>query len=293
MVRPSNLVTAAVALAAVAVCASTHADSTLGSEGPSLARPPPRLTATLVADVATDGLAAPPTTLVATTRATVETAIPQALSEPCPGGMVLVDGDRCTEVRQDCAVWLDPQGTPLARCARFSPTVCTGGRSHERFCIDRDEYVASGESLPLGNVSWTDARRTCEAQGKRLCRETEWELACEGEEAFPYPTGYARDSAACNFDRGSLVDPTTGRLRDQRMPPESLERCVSPYGVRSMAGNVDEWVWREHSPGAWRSALKGGWWMAARERCRPATTSHGEHYSALQTGFRCCADAAE
>jgi formylglycine-generating enzyme required for sulfatase activity len=204
--------------------------------------------------------------------------------------MVLVDGKRCTDVLQECAEWLDSRGTPLARCARFAPSVCTGKRVHERFCIDRDEYVASGESLPRGDSSWTQARTTCEHEGKRLCRETEWELACEGEEALPYPTGYARDATACNFDKGHLVDPETGKLRDQREPPSSLDRCVSPFGVRSMAGNVDEWVWRDHTSGPWRSALKGGWWMAARERCRPATTSHDEHYRELQTGFRCCAD---
>jgi sulfatase modifying factor 1 len=132
--------------------------------------------------------------------------------------MVLVDGKRCTSVRQDCVEWLDVRGSPLARCARFAPSVCTGERVHERFCIDRDEYVAQGQTLPSGDASWTDARATCESEGKRLCRESEWELACEGEEALPYPTGYARDSKACNFDRGDLVDPETGKLRDQREP---------------------------------------------------------------------------
>jgi hypothetical protein len=31
--------------------------------------------------------------------------------------------------------------------------------------------------------------------------------------------------------------------------------------------------------------------MAARDRCRPATTAHDEHSHELQTGVRCCADA--
>ncbi len=211
--------------------------------------------------------------------------------DACPDTMVLVDGDRCTEVQQECVEWLDPKGSRLARCARFAPSVCKGHRQHERFCIDRDEYVAPGETLPEGGASWIEARTTCRREGKRLCRESEWELACEGEDALPYTTGYARDATACNFDRDHLVDPDTRRLRDQREPPSSLDRCVSPYGVRSMTGNVDEWVWRDHTSGPFRSALKGGWWMAARERCRPATTWHNEHYRELQTGFRCCADS--
>ena len=125
--------------------------------------------------------------------------------------MVLVDGNRCSDVKQECVEWLDAKGSHLARCARYAPSVCTGDRVHERFCIDRDEYVAPGQTLPAGHESWTQARATCEREGKRLCRESEWELACEGEEAFPYTTGYERDSASCNFDKDHLLDPESGQ----------------------------------------------------------------------------------
>jgi formylglycine-generating enzyme required for sulfatase activity len=209
---------------------------------------------------------------------------------PCARGMVLVEGDYCTEVRQACVAWVDPPQSPLARCAKFAPTECTGQKVHKRFCIDRDEYVAPGETLPEGDLSWIEAKALCDGQHKRLCRETEWELACEGEQMFPYPTGYERDAKACNFDKNNLVDARTGKLRDQRQPASALEHCVSPYGVRNMTGNVDEWVLRDRTWGEWRSALKGGWWMAARDRCRPATTAHDEHFHELPSGARCCAD---
>ena len=205
--------------------------------------------------------------------------------------MVFVSGEYCTEVRQDCATWEDPPSTPLARCAEYSPSRCVGERVPKRFCIDRDEYVPPGQALPLGDVSWSQARAICQGIGKRLCRETEWEFACEGENMFAYPTGPARDASVCNFDRGDLVDAKTRKLRDQREPPGALDRCLSPFGVRSMSGNVDEWVWRDRTPGPWRSALKGGWWMPGRDRCRPATTAHGENFRQLQTGLRCCADS--
>jgi sulfatase modifying factor 1 len=211
----------------------------------------------------------------------------------CPDTMVLVEGDYCTEVREECSQWEDPPSNTLARCARFAPSLCIGAREHRRFCVDRDEYVPAGQALPMSDVSWTQARELCGKQSKRLCKETEWEFACEGEGMLPYPTGYERDARTCNFDKGNLVDRATGRLRDQRQPPESLDRCVSPFGVRNMSGNVDEWVWRDRTEGTWRSALKGGWWMPARDRCRPATTAHDEHYHELQTGVRCCADAPD
>jgi hypothetical protein len=208
----------------------------------------------------------------------------------CPAGMVPVEGDYCTAAVEDCLEWQDPPNRPFARCARFAPSRCTGARVHKRFCIDRDEFVAPGDALPENNVSWTQAKRICEGEGKRLCLETEWEFACEGEQMFPYPTGYERDREVCNFDREDLLDPATGRLRDLRRPATELDRCVSPFGVRSMTGNVDEWVWRDRTTGEFRSALKGGWWMPARDRCRPATTAHGEDFAGLQIGFRCCAD---
>jgi sulfatase modifying factor 1 len=208
----------------------------------------------------------------------------------CPASMILVEGQYCTEVRQECAQWEDPPASKLARCARFAPTLCVGERVHKRFCVDRDEYAEPGGTLPAGDVSWTRAKELCERQVKRLCLETEWELACEGEQMLPYPTGLDRDPRDCNIDRGDLTDPVTGKLRDQREAADKLERCVSPFGVRSMSGNMDEWVLRDRSGGEWRSALKGGWWMPARDRCRPATTAHDEHFHELQTGLRCCSD---
>jgi len=209
----------------------------------------------------------------------------------CPARMVLVEGDYCTAVRQECLQWVDPPATPFARCARFAPSVCEGPRVHKRFCVDQDEYVPPGDSLPLGGASWADAQRLCGQQSKRLCKETEWEFACEGEGMLPYPTGYDRAAGACNVDKADLVDLGTGKLRDLREPPASLDQCKSPFGVRSMSGNVDEWVWRDRTEGRWRSALKGGWWMPARDRCRPATTVHDEQFRDVETGVRCCAEA--
>ena len=49
-------------------------------------------------------------------------------------------------------------------------------------------------------------------------------------------------------------------------------------------------AWHLASEG-FHNALKGGWWMAARNRCRPATTAHDDYYKDIQIGVRCCADA--
>jgi formylglycine-generating enzyme required for sulfatase activity len=149
------------------------------------------------------------------------------------------------------------------------------------------EYTPRGQTLPAAGVSWTVAERTCEADGRRLCTEAEWQFACEGEAATPYPYGNVRDSSACNFDRTDLYS-ADGSLRDGRQPSGAMPRCASPFGVLDMVGNMDEWTTRTQKEFPWRSALRGGWWMPARNRCRAATTGHNELYAGPQTGFRCC-----
>jgi len=66
-------------------------------------------------------------------------------------------------------------------------------------------------------------------------------FACEGEEMRPYPYGFSRDSSACNADQTDLIN-AAGRLKDLRAPGGSFARCVSPFGVFDLAGNLEEFV---------------------------------------------------
>ncbi len=144
--------------------------------------------------------------------------------------------------------------------------------------------------MPLVNKTWPEAKAICEARGARLCKEAEWELACEGPEMSPYPYGWKRDSSVCNFDKTDLGGPME-KLKDLRAPLSAYPECKSPFGVHNMVGNVDEWAEREGMAAPNRSALRGGWWLPGRNRCRAATTQHDEFYSGKQVGFRCCQDA--
>lgn len=213
----------------------------------------------------------------------------------CPKEMVLVHGDYCPDARQDCAHWIDPDTPPFPRkrCGEFArPSRCASEKkSHLRFCIDKYEAAKDDGDVPTSDVSWTLAKEHCQSRGKRLCEEAEWIFACEGEEMLPYPTGFERPVGLCNFDREDLV--VNGKMKDNRHAGRDHPQCVSPFGVVNMVGNIDEWTVRDgpnhHTP--WRASLKGGWWLAGRNRCRPATTGHDEHYHDTQTGYRCCKDA--
>ena len=210
----------------------------------------------------------------------------------CPGDMVLVDGEYCSEVLQICARWLDDEVLPFARCAEYHrPARCLGQRVNLHFCMDRYEYTKPGEVLPVNYQSFDSSRALCESLGKRLCTESEWTFACEGEEMRPYPYGFAR-AAKCNQDREDLYEPNPHRqiLADRREPADARPECVSPFGIYNLAGNLDESVLREGKEHVepFRNALKGGWWMPARNRCRPATTAHDDYYKDIQVGTRCC-----
>jgi sulfatase modifying factor 1 len=217
----------------------------------------------------------------------------------CPEDMVEVEGDFCPEVEQTC-IKIDESihnVNGYAKCDEFkSPTVCLSkNKIHMHFCINKYEAQNKKGELPERMVSWDEAKVKCESKGERLCRDVEWTLACEGPDMFPYPTGYVRDSNACNIDHlqvrgvdGSkpLTEDELNRI-DQRVPSGSMQ-CVSPYGVEDMTGNVDEFV-NNSSGKPYVSAMKGGHWVrGARNRCRPATLAHGPTFSNYESSYRCC-----
>jgi formylglycine-generating enzyme len=221
----------------------------------------------------------------------------------CPEGMVEVEGDYCPAVEQKCLRYIDPEGVFPRRCAEFAPTgACRGKTVHKHFCVDRYEWPNKAGEKPVVMKTWFAARDACDAVGKRLCGDTEWTVACEGQERLPYPYGYERNSEACNIDKphpdvnekalGSR-DPKVREAEAARLwqgePSGSRDSCVSPYGVFDMTGNVDEWVVNE-SGKPFQSGLKGGYWGPVRDRCRPMTTVHAEGFQFYQIGFRCCSD---
>lgn len=237
-------------------------------------------------------------------------------TEGCPGGMVRVEGEYCPAVVQECLEyhpeWTKRHGEPgvAARCLRFrEPSRCVAKKNESlSFCMDRYEYPNVPGELPRTLTSWEQAAGLCEAQGKRLCTEAEFNFACEGPEALPYAYGYERDAETCNQDRDYVFPDHTQRLLhyeacqqnercaaevarlDGREPAGARAACASWAGVFDLNGNVNEWVVRTDQKAPYRSGLKGGWWGPIRSQCRPMTTFHKEDDYGYEVGFRCCSD---
>ena len=167
------------------------------------------------------------------------------------------------------------------------------------FCEDQFEYPNHINQYPVIFVNWWEAKRLCEAQGKKLPDEEEWTFACEGEEAKPYEYGYSRDDTACVIDKPwhpyhpSQFHPrnadTTMLELDRLWQGEtsgSRAKCKSDFGVYDLTGNIDEWS-SAVKVSKFKSVLNGGYWGRVRTRCRAKTRSHNENHLFYQQGFRC------
>ncbi|MBD3420574.1 MAG: SUMF1/EgtB/PvdO family nonheme iron enzyme [Chitinivibrionales bacterium] len=156
-----------------------------------------------------------------------------------------------------------PEGTILIDLPPGKP-----GRPFFKVCMDKYEYPNREGTLPKGNVSYAEARKLCEAQGKRLCTMEEWEWACSGKEEYTYPYGWNFQEKICNTEGSKHPEPSGNR-----------HNCASKYGTYDMVGNIFEWV---SGPGG-DPVLMGG----PLSKCQTRSPGVGGGAKS-QIGFRCC-----
>jgi formylglycine-generating enzyme required for sulfatase activity len=216
--------------------------------------------------------------------------------------MVLVDGDFCPALPYDCV-----RRTGAVGCAEYlRGQRCLEEPDHRRYCIDRYEWPNQVGDNPMVYVDWFEAKDFCAGIKKRLCRRSEWILACEGPKRLPFPWGFVRQPSPCNIDRQTFDFDLAAMTKDDTREGElarlwqadrigSHPNCVSAYGAYDMSGNVDEWTddQADNPISQHISTLNGGYWGPVRDTCRLTTTSHGPTFKFYQVGFRCCADTTD
>lgn len=151
------------------------------------------------------------------------------------------------------------------------------------FYIDVLPYPNETGSIPTVGVSRDEAEQMCEANGKRLCTELEWERACKGSANLTYGYGDEYDPAKCG----------TGVAAEEaaRRPTGDHIACTSDFGVREMHGGA--WEWTESQWGRGRKedlgVLRGGNALAGELVARCANAIGRPPGTKSPTmGFRCC-----
>ncbi|NUN14173.1 MAG: SUMF1/EgtB/PvdO family nonheme iron enzyme [Myxococcales bacterium] len=140
-------------------------------------------------------------------------------NRPCPDGMQTV-ADFCID---------------LYEATVFSKPDCTGSA----YGVAQDNYpdnfvdsaqgtmvaayaCSKADAKPSRYITWFQASEACQAVGKRLCTNAEWQIAAAGT---------PDDPKICNVSGSSA--PKSG---------QETPGCVSRVGVVNAVGNVAEWV---------------------------------------------------
>jgi hypothetical protein len=152
------------------------------------------------------------------------------------------------------------------------PIWAHGDPSKAEACIDVFEFPNRPCELPFVWIGPTQAKAVCEAEGKRLCRQEEWMLACggdpEGGPATKYAYGDELDLEICNTNKSATIygkdcDPDTvqsawSTCATNTEPSGAFPRCRSRFGVFDLHGNVAEIMTRRDlEDGRTKSQLKG------------------------------------
>ncbi len=149
----------------------------------------------------------------------------------------------------------------------------------DAFCIDNYEYPNVLGKEPRTEVDFLEAKNLCEAAGKQICTEKQWEKACRGKKSQKFPYGDLYDPDICN------TEDSKGKNRTLK-PIGSFEKCKSSYGASDMSGNISEWVLGDPDVGP---AEKGGSYLSPAYQSRCAFRRALKSDTKLKTmGFRCC-----
>jgi len=133
--------------------------------------------------------------------------------------------------------WMGPDshktgclGQPCANTSVEQPETSYINYDGEQYAVKNPQFYSNH---PVTQVTWWGAEAYCNALGRRLPTEAEWEHAARGPDNNYYPWGFTFDGTLAM----SSIDAASGTVPVMQYPGGA-----SPYGALNMAGNVEEWV---------------------------------------------------
>jgi sulfatase modifying factor 1 len=179
---------------------------------------------------------------------------------------------RCLEGLKDVVLQTDEQRRQCGGAANMVPIYKKGRREAAKTCIDVFEFPNHACELPVVWTAPIQASLLCQVEGKRLCTQEEWTLACrgdpDGDKDRVYAYGEELDLDVCNTNKAqaSFKDTTCDAdsagtawktCGTNTEPAGAFPRCRSRFGVFDQHGNVAEIMTRLDPDGTVYSQLKG------------------------------------
>jgi formylglycine-generating enzyme len=236
----------------------------------------------------------------------------------------VISREQCLEGLRGVTLQTEAQKAACGGHENMVPIYPDGDPAKAKACIDVFEYPNRACELPMVFVPAANAAALCELQGKRLCAQEEWVLACrsapDGSEPSTYAYGSELDLDICNTNKPAgkwsdkpcdprTIDTTWATCATNTEPSGAYPSCRSRFGVYDQHGNVAEAMTRiEPEDGKVYSQLKGSAFFyvdVARKLSEPAKrelyTDHCAHdprwhvqpirkafHVNYHLGFRCC-----
>jgi formylglycine-generating enzyme required for sulfatase activity len=175
--------------------------------------------------------------------------------DPVPAGMACIPGGKFIRGVDEGALSRNAKPAQEVWLQTFYMDLDEATNEEYRACKEEKKCLRGGplyndfsrDKQPIVGVSWYAAVKYCEAHGKHLPTEAQWEKAARGPDGELFPWG--NEPATCER---AVIQDATGRscgvkkLKEHPEKGRTFEIGSRPayrYGLRDMAGNSWEWVY--------------------------------------------------
>jgi hypothetical protein len=151
--------------------------------------------------------------------------------------------------------------------------------------------------VPWTNVTYGQASAACTAAGGRLCREDEWQRACESNVSAANACTWSFDAACKTWSAATCNGNDRSPPQDQLLGTAAMTHCAVTWDgkkVYDLSGNAKEWTQARQTTPTVVSALRGGSYddTPVGISCQWNFVVADDAFKFPNVGFRCCRSTA-